>query len=149
MVVDELLPCSPGTTEPLFSRSAQEGELWPALIEKAYAKLHGSYYALEGGNTAEALVDLTGGASMKIKLTHPKVGPARAASSCCSCRVRSRGVCYGRRMCACECMLVVVAGSVSFGAGSSPHHGHPSNPKVAVAHPSRPRASMPVHVPAK
>jgi hypothetical protein len=32
----------------------------------------GCYYALAGGNTTEALVDLTGGAGMKLKLTHPK-----------------------------------------------------------------------------
>ena len=55
------------------SKSAQEGELWPSLVEKAYAKLHGSYYALDGGNITEALVDLTGGAGTKLKLTDPKV----------------------------------------------------------------------------
>jgi hypothetical protein len=32
----------------------------------------GCYYALAGGNTTEALVDLTGGAGMKMKLTDPK-----------------------------------------------------------------------------
>jgi len=72
MVVDDLLPCHPESVEPLFAHSAQEGELWPALMEKAYAKLHGSFYSLDGGNCAEALVDLTGGASLKIKFHDPK-----------------------------------------------------------------------------
>ena len=34
---------------------------WAPLIEKAYAKLHSRYYALEGGSTMEALSDLTNG----------------------------------------------------------------------------------------
>jgi hypothetical protein len=59
----------------------QEGELWPSLMEKAYAKLHGCYYALDGGNTTEALVDLTGGAGMKMKLADPKYAEEAASGA--------------------------------------------------------------------
>ncbi|KAF7371192.1 Calpain catalytic domain-containing protein [Mycena sanguinolenta] len=49
-----------------FARSAQEGETWVSLFEKAYAKLHGDYTAISGGFSCEAIEDLTGGVSTFI-----------------------------------------------------------------------------------
>ncbi|THH14942.1 hypothetical protein EW146_g5464 [Bondarzewia mesenterica] len=46
-----------------FGSSGTENETWVPLIEKAYAKLHGDYAALEGGHAREAVEDLTGGIS--------------------------------------------------------------------------------------
>ena len=45
--------------QPLFSR-AHDNELWVLLLEKAYAKVFGSYYSLIGGDTSQALMDLSG-----------------------------------------------------------------------------------------
>ena len=42
-----------------------------ALIEKAFAKLHGSYEAIEGGMPIEAMVDMTGGLAERYELRHP------------------------------------------------------------------------------
>ncbi|KAL8255534.1 hypothetical protein R6Q59_030601 [Mikania micrantha] len=67
VVVDDWIPCeSPG--KPAFATSKKGNELWVSLLEKAYAKLHGSYEALEGGLVQDALVDLTGGAGEEIDM---------------------------------------------------------------------------------
>lgn len=42
-----------------FARSGR-GETWVPLIEKAYAKLHGNYDYMNGGQECEAIEDLTG-----------------------------------------------------------------------------------------
>ncbi|KIJ30714.1 hypothetical protein M422DRAFT_214442, partial [Sphaerobolus stellatus SS14] len=49
-----------------FATSSQENETWVALLEKAYAKLHGDYTSIDGGSAAEALEDLTGGVSSVV-----------------------------------------------------------------------------------
>ncbi|XP_022987996.1 calpain-type cysteine protease DEK1-like [Cucurbita maxima] len=67
VVVDDWIPCeSPG--KPAFATSRKGNELWVSMLEKAYAKLHGSYEALEGGLVQDALVDLTGGAGEEIDM---------------------------------------------------------------------------------
>lgn len=67
VVVDDWIPCeSPG--KPAFATSKKGNELWVSILEKAYAKLHGSYEALEGGLVQDALVDLTGGAGEEIDM---------------------------------------------------------------------------------
>ncbi|XP_037782723.1 LOW QUALITY PROTEIN: calpain-A-like [Penaeus monodon] len=57
---DRGLPTKDGRL--MFAPHAEhEREFWVGLVEKAYAKLHGTYEALEGGQSMDAMVDLTGG----------------------------------------------------------------------------------------
>ena len=65
--VDDRLPTRHGQL--IYIKAKDKNEFWSPLLEKAYAKLYGSYKALEGGLTIEAAVDFTGGIPEMIKLS--------------------------------------------------------------------------------
>jgi calpain-15 len=71
VTVDDYFPCFPNES-PIFSRS-HGNELWVLILEKAYAKLHGSYMLLKKGWPVEGLIDLTGCPTVSYELTKPEV----------------------------------------------------------------------------
>ncbi|XP_067310568.1 calpain-14-like [Pseudorasbora parva] len=67
VVIDDKLPTIDGRL--IFVQSKTPNEFWPALLEKAYAKVCGSYADMDAGSISEALMDFTGGPHMTIKLS--------------------------------------------------------------------------------
>ncbi|XP_060074250.1 calpain-8-like [Ylistrum balloti] len=62
IVIDDRLPTLNGKL--LYSRSNDPTEFWPALFEKAYAKMQGCYEVFLGGMLGWSLQDITGGVTM-------------------------------------------------------------------------------------
>jgi calpain-15 len=58
IVIEDQFPCS-DLNSPFFSRAHGE-ELWVIIMEKAYAKMFGTYERIKGGKLAMVLPDLTG-----------------------------------------------------------------------------------------
>jgi len=63
VVIDNYIPCCDGA--PCFS-SANGNELWVIILEKAWAKMHGSYERVEAGLAHEVMRDLTGAPSYDV-----------------------------------------------------------------------------------
>ena len=89
--MDDYLPLKHGKI--FLTTSDETNEFWPALLEKAYAKIHGCYLALDGGFEEDAFLDFTGTcieylsgeedlAPKKIFKTLHKADQLRALMSC-------------------------------------------------------------------
>ena len=70
--VDDAFPCQPGEGgKPLFTHP-NGGEIWVMLLEKAFAKMSGSYANIEGGHVLWALEAMTGDEVLKYSLAKDK-----------------------------------------------------------------------------
>ena len=70
VVIDDFLPC--GNGEPCFS-SANSNELWVLILEKVWAKLHGSYERIVGGQSHETFRDITGAPGYEVMTTREDI----------------------------------------------------------------------------
>jgi hypothetical protein len=53
----------------VFARSRNHCEVWPMILEKAYAKMYHTYEAIEAGQVHRALVDFTNGIGSSMDMT--------------------------------------------------------------------------------
>lgn len=64
VIIDDYLPFAGGNYP--FVNSQDKTEMWPMLLEKAYAKKYGSFSLIQGGMVDLALAELTNGIPEKI-----------------------------------------------------------------------------------
>jgi len=67
VTIDDRFPCG-ADGKPVFGHCRDPEEIWVLLIEKALAKLLGTYEALDGGYLEEGVVMLTGGRPEKVTI---------------------------------------------------------------------------------
>lgn len=67
MIVDDRMPIDESKAW-LLGHAEDEDEIWPNILEKAYAKLYGGYNKIEGGKVNFVLGELTGGFPEEIIL---------------------------------------------------------------------------------
>ena len=59
VVIDDFIPCDASSNRPIYQKLVSN-EMWPLLLEKAFAKFRGGYSAIDGGDPLDALQALTG-----------------------------------------------------------------------------------------
>ena len=80
VLVDDRLPCG-ADGRLLYAHSLEPNEMWVPLLEKAFAKLYGSYESLVSGFADTALRDLSGGAPQRLRFGGaPGAAPGAAPS---------------------------------------------------------------------
>ncbi|XP_060558331.1 calpain-2 catalytic subunit-like [Ruditapes philippinarum] len=64
--IDDFLPVIHGDVLWGAKSAEDKQEMWPAFLEKAFARFHGNYNAVYGGQSSDAFLALTGGCSEYI-----------------------------------------------------------------------------------
>ena len=61
IIVDDYFPAYAGGDWAFVKGNEEGNELWPMVLEKAYAKMYGTYNYIEAGKVQYALSDMTDG----------------------------------------------------------------------------------------
>ena len=60
VTVDDQMPCYTAIPLLQFAKVGEDGALWPVIMEKAFAKLHGNYSRIAGGISSAGISYLNG-----------------------------------------------------------------------------------------
>jgi len=74
VIIDERVPVKIKDKQPVFGACRDPHELWVALIEKAYAKMHGCYGNLISGYIDEGVQEFTGFQPEKVLIRNEATG---------------------------------------------------------------------------
>ena len=66
IVIDDFIPCD-SSGAPIYTH-VKGNEMWPLLVEKAFAKKRGGYHKLEGGLPLDAMQTITGFSGTRIMI---------------------------------------------------------------------------------
>jgi len=133
VVVDERFPVRGGgvTMTQFAFASSKRRQLFPQLLEKAFAKLCGGYERLEGGQTKEALALLTGCPCEDLHLsseafeTTTTTSPHQSQSSTSLPDEEVEALVWAKVLSAREAGFIVCASTkAATGVGLAPHHGY-------------------------
>lgn len=75
--MDENFPWWTTKQKPYFCDLVASNQIWPMIIEKAWAKLHGEYSRLWGGDTGLAFRVITGAPTVAYGLTKYRKDPRK------------------------------------------------------------------------
>ena len=90
IIVDDFIPCGGPTKGPCFSK-AHGDELWVLILEKAWAKVHGSYERIEAGFAENVFRDLTGAPCQLLSHDDEDLWPHLVEAEN---KGRSRAICF-------------------------------------------------------
>lgn len=76
VTIDDRIPCGKDGL-PAFGHNTLKNEIWVCILEKALAKLLGSYEALDGGYLEEGVVMLTGGRPERLYVNNWSQNPGK------------------------------------------------------------------------
>lgn len=96
VVVDDYIPVNQ-QGDPLFAKPAAGRSIWVMILEKCWAKLHGSYGAMIGGLPNEVLHSLSGAPTYYHEIPSDKLKREELWATICNAYQKGAIFCCGTK----------------------------------------------------
>jgi calpain-15 len=80
VIVDDTLVFN-SRGDPLYNKPSKDNGIWPLIYEKAFAKLHGNFAHIEGGDTRMGVKYLNGSPYEQYQVMYDKLNPSKVLVS--------------------------------------------------------------------